>query len=472
MKKQIIAATMSAMFLVSAMANVIHADTLANNQNQSESAEISQNRTTTVLNDSELFVELEKDLRQSAKYMVINLYNNVFTEDYQLSYTDYQDAMYALKAGVKNERVIEKLNNTLKEKLTAYDDTFLNPYGSSGVQSFSLAIAILYLQEQGEDVTSYHGVNLLDKLEQTFLQEQEVNPYVYPYLTAVIKNTDKDFTEIKKKVTEDVLKCYVSNETGTGIDYWGVSVDNNGQVLTALAGEYKTNAKVKEKVDAALMWNDTQKDATGAIISWGEANASATAMALRAAAQFGDMETAKGYYMAMEQFQSATKEGAYTYAGEDSIFSSRDALTGLLAYRKSLKGESLFEVVYKQDNEWMYENDPTSQAEVEILLINPAPTAEPENTPVPTTTAEPENTPTPEPTQMPTAKPDATQISSDSDAAALQSNKPQTLATDNISEAPKTGDVSDAGRFVVLAVWAVAVLAAVKGGKKERYGKI
>lgn len=289
----------------------------------------------------DVLVDVEAKLKASADYLMGNLKNTIFSEEYAISYTDYQDAMFAMKAGAVDKEVIDKLNAVLKDELKTYDNTFLNPYESVGVKSFALAVAVLYLEEIGENPADYQGKNLLDELKNSVLTEEEMNPYVYPYISAVKDIMDD---EVEAKIQDDVLSYYVDNETGTGIDYWGVSADNNGQVLTALTNWYETNEAVKEKVDAALAWNATQKDETGAIISWGSANASSTAMALRGAAQFGKMEDAKSYYEALEQFGSTNNAGAYTYMGEDSIFSSRDVLIGLLAYRNQLQGKDLLGV--------------------------------------------------------------------------------------------------------------------------------
>lgn len=363
MKKQILSIAMAAVMTMGAASGVSAAEL----QNTSQTVTSTQNSTTDVL------AAVEADVAKSAQYLMSNLEQSIFAESYQMSYNDYQDAMYALKAGAENEKVTEKLNVALKEQLAGDMSTFLNPYGAAGVQSMSLAIAVLYLQEQGADVTAYEGINLLQKLEQTFLQEEEPNPYAYQYILAAFENAGEEKEAVEKKATEAVLGYFVSDETGTGINYWGVSADNNGQVLTALVKKYQTDTEIKDKVQAALDWNLSQKDESGAIVSWGSANASSTALALRAAAQFGRMEDAQVYYAAMKQFQSDLVQGAYTYAGEASIFSSRDALTGLLAYQNSLQGKSLFAVRYvKQEEE----------------IPTPAPTPEPKqdgNTPAPNT---------------------------------------------------------------------------------------
>lgn len=424
MKKQMIATTMAAALIMSALmvpSQVTWAAAV------SENVTISQKQ-------SDILAEVEADLKASANYMMTNLENTIFAADYQISYTDYQDAMFALKAGAENDKVIGKLNAVLKEKLAAYDETFLNPYASTGVQTFALAAVTAYLQEQGVDVTAYEGINLLTKLEETFFAEAEPNPYVYQYISAIAANTDKLSEKTINKVKTDVLSYYVSSEAGTGIDYWGVSADNNGQVLTALVDIYGKDADVKSKAAAALDWNASQKDASGAIVSWGAANASATAMAMRAAAQFGRMDEAEAYYKAMEQFRSTVNDGAYTYSGEDSIYSSRDALTGLLAYRNALQGKDLFAITDRQEP-----SQPTQK---------PQPSEKPVISETPVSTV---NT-----TVLP--------LSSD----ALQQPLGKADSTASV-KAPKTKDASRTG--VLAAVMAVSggAFVLMKDNRKKRY---
>lgn len=411
MKKQILSVVMAAVLTVSALAVTT--------------------KTTTAAQMPE---GLEAKIEATAGYMMTDLANKLAQEGYKVSYTDYQDATVILKAGAKNVQVVEKLNAELKAQLDAYNpDTFLNPYGSAGVQSLTYATAILYLEEQGEDVKAYDTHDLVSKLETIFTEEAEPNPYAYQYVAAVADNTKGLSANVTAKIKEGVLSYYVAGDKGTGIDYWGVSADNNGSVLTALVSQYKTDADIQAKVDAAIAWNGTQKDATGAITSWGSANASSTAMAMSMAARFGKFEEAKSYYDAMVQFESQAGDGAYTYMGDVSAFSTRDALTGLLAYRNGLAGKSLFAVTERPVQ-------PTA---------TPAP-VEPSKAPV-------------EPSKAPavTTAPGQNAEADRSDAPkATQPATPEAPAT-----APKTGDTANVATMIVCMGACLAVITAVKSRK-------
>lgn len=371
---------------------------------------------------------LEQEILAASENLAKNLEETVAASDYQPSYNEYLDAMLCMKNQKVSEELLTKMDNALQEKVAAYDDTFLNPYASTDVKSYALAAAILYLEERGTDVTNYNGKNLIAMLKDTFMQEETPNPYVYSYIKAILQNEKVQDTAVQQRVKDGVLSYYVDDAvSGSGIDYWGVSADNNGQVLTALADEYKTDADIKSKVDAALAWNKTQTDATGAVVSWGTPSSNSTALALRCASQFGAMEEAASYYNALMQFKSTTTKGAYTYAGEDSIYSTRDALTGMMAYRAALNGTSLFAVVYQAGGQ------------------KPLETEQPDGEKKDESSQKDQNTPVPQ--------------SSASDTPG------QASVTTGVGNAPKTGDTSYPTAMVVVMVMAVAAAAVVKGGR-------
>lgn len=358
--------------------------------------------------DAALKSEVELALSKTASYMMGQVKENLITNGSPVSYMDYQDVMFCLKAGVVDVDVILFLNEALTAQ-AANETNFLNPYETENMQTYIYAVTTLYLQEIGEDAHNYAGVDFAARLQESYEKETISNPYVYPYLNAAA-----DSDEVRNKVTQDVFTYYVDDATGTGIDYWGVSADNNGQVLTALVNEYKNDEAVQKKIDAALDWNAAQCDESGAVVSWGAPNPNSTALALRAAAEFGRMKEAKGYYEALKQFASTNTPGAYTYMGEDSIFSSRDALTGLLAYRNALEGKTLFAVTDTFRNMTPKPWTPYEQPKEEV------------------------NSPAPE---NGTSKPPV--------------------------QSPKTADESSIMLFVMLMAVSVAVPAVIKGGRRK-----
>ncbi len=364
--------------------------------------------------------ELDDELKATAEYVsdvvIRGQADKVEAGTATFGYNDYLRAVYCLKAGYLNEDVAEALDTALASSVADYDeDKFMGT--GKGTHSYGLAIAILYLQERQADVTDYQDVNLLEKLNTTFLNETGINPYSYQMVAAVTRLTEYDWDDAVDKIKTDVLAGYENSNSGVGYNYWGISADNNGQVLTALAGLYTDN-DIKEKIDAALVWTKSTADASGAIVSWGSANPDSTALALKFAAAF-ESSDAENYYNALGQFKSENTKGVYTYSGKDNLFATVDALSGLVAYSNSQAGKDIFAIKNMKEEE-------------------------PEPTPNPTETPEP----TPNPTETPESTPEADNNQ--------EGNAGQESNTDNMDKTPETGD-DGIVYFVIAAVSVVGM---------------
>ncbi len=359
--------------------------------------------------------DLDDELKTTAEYVsdvvIKGQADKVEAGTASFGYNDYLRAVYCLKAGYLNEDVAEALDAALAAGVADYDESSFMGTGN-GTHSYGLAIAILYLQERQADVTDYQDVNMLEKLNSTFLNETNINPYSYQMVAAVTRLTEYDWDDAVDKIKTDVLAGYKNGESGVGYDYWGISADNNGQVLTALTGFY-TDEDIREKIDAAIEWTKSTADASGAIVSWGSANPDSTALALKFAAAFGSSDAAT-YYSALGQFKSENTAGVYTYSGRDNLFATVDALTGLLAYSNAQAGKDVFAIK-------------------NVVAAEP----DPEPTPNPN---EPDANVTPETT--PAADDNKTE------------NAGQESNTDNIDKAPETGDDS----IVLFVLAAVSVM--------------
>lgn len=181
---------------------------------------------------SDLEQSVEKDLKATAGYVMSQIKAKLQDSTYVPRYNDYTQTMLAVKAGVTDTDV----TNALTAALKAEDSAVLNPQGE-GTKSLSIAAAILYLNELGENPAEFNGQDLVTLLYNTFMTETDMNPYTYQYVNAAalqsVKDVDK-LTEILNKIHADVENdYYVDGESGCGIDYYGVSVDNNANVLSA-----------------------------------------------------------------------------------------------------------------------------------------------------------------------------------------------------------------------------------------------
>lgn len=162
-------------------------------------------------------------------------------------------------------------------------------------------------------------------------------------LTVIVNHKEKlkDSATVEKVFLDGVAAVYQTTEDGaTGWDNWGISVDNNGNVIAALAPFYHTDETIKSQIDAALVWVETMKsdDGYASDLKYGtSANANSTGVMLRAFAAMGDSEKALETYSLLQQFRSPEIEGAYTYYGSENLAATKDALVGLNSYAALLE---------------------------------------------------------------------------------------------------------------------------------------
>lgn len=332
MKKQIISMALSTMLL----STTIFAGTTMNCY-AAESMSV----------DESVKEAVQADMENTASYLFGIIQERISAEGYTFSYNDYVQAMLCLKSGQKNDDTVKLLT----ENLMKSENTILNP-SYNGIKSLSIAAAILFLNETGLDVTDFNGENLMDKLYDTFMAETSPNPYTYQYVNAAYAtydgNAEKE-QEVLAVIKEAVMDSFVDGDSGTGIDYWGVSADNNGSVLSAWKSFYGVDEDITSKVDKSIEWTTAQANDTGAIVSWGSANSDSTGLALRLCAEYGKLEAAESLYEGTEQFKSTTTEGAYTVSGRDNTMATVDILWGLVAYDKAIDGHWIFDMVESEE---------------------------------------------------------------------------------------------------------------------------
>ena len=283
-----------------------------------------------------------------------------------VSYNDFKNYALILKAGISDDTVTNSLIDYIKNHF--YSDGTANLEGDFYPAAWYVYI-ITFLNETKEDASDFNGINFNKLLEDYYLDSSnDVNIYMEQYIAAAVEFNRDAFTnpdDILTKAKNTVLDSYKDDASGTGIDYWGISVDNNGQCLSVLAPYYASDDDIKNKADAALAWTETQFSENNAILSWGSESASSTALALKAFAEFGDMENASRAYGGLLTLKASDIEGAYTgYTGSSDLsFSTPDALMGLLAYYRALAGKSTLEVVKADEPETTAEAESAAQTE-------------------------------------------------------------------------------------------------------------
>lgn len=332
---------------------------------------------------------VKAELDATAGAMCNYIKNKISDGQSAIDSTDIKNYTLILKSGYSDENVTRELLNYVKGLIDDKDNPISATYtdfSGNAALSNDYPYIIAFLNEAGENSSDFNGYNFNSALEEAFLDEAvDVNPYLQQYIVSAVNFNRKAFInpdKIIKKAYKAVLDSYTTDENGnSGIDYWGVSVDNNGQCLCVLKSLYTTDNDVKEKLDAAISWTAAQFSDKGEIISWGSPNSSSTALAMKVFSEYNDLNNAKRAFNGMASFKSSSIEGVYEsinyQTGEaeaDYLYTTPDALMGLLAYYRAIEGIGTLDVIVPDKNtEPDTTKEPADQQETTSALETTAP---------------------------------------------------------------------------------------------------
>lgn len=305
---------------------------------------------TPVLADTPKSNEVKAELDATALYILGSIKSNI--DSNSITYNDYKHYALTLKAGISDNDVTNSLVDFLK-------DNFHNDGSTSITGTFYPATwytyIITFLNEIDMNPSDFNDINFIKLLEDYYLNtDNSIECYIEQYIFAILIQNEDDFSnpsDVKAKIEDSILKLYVDRgDDGVGINHWGIYTDNNGQCLITLKSLYSTDQVTKDKVDAAITWTANQLTSDGTVFAFGSASVSGTALALKALAEYNDVENAAKAYEGLKTLKSSTTSGAYPdYAGKDDPnFSSPDALIGLLSYYRSIEGYDTLEVITKE----------------------------------------------------------------------------------------------------------------------------
>lgn len=260
-----------------------------------------------------------------------------------------RDLILANQVGLDVTSQIETFLETTKTLFA--DGGLLNEASNtSGYYAANYAELIELVNITNQDASNFNGVNLYaafnDSLKDVTVANLSDSNYFNPYLISEIhaclssySANLTDYETINANLNEAVMTITDAN----GVVYWGYSADNDGNVLSGFTDFYNSNSEFAAIIDS-LVAKHTSTTATsdgtiytdpetGAVYTWGAINPDSTALSLAFLSEYGDATAATIKYNALvENFKSSTTTGAFTYLGDDSLYASRDALTGLVAY--------------------------------------------------------------------------------------------------------------------------------------------
>lgn len=305
------------------------------------------------------------------------------TANYILSQTDFSDLadtskfynasrnlILCIRSGADCETATNTYLAAVKQLINT--DGTLNvaiaDYGYPNDIYSSYAYILIVLALTNNDATDFNGTNLVltfnnilrDATDDSLLNGYDsvnftntgINPYHVGTITsacAAYKDSMPDYESISAKF-KNALTTLTSE--GKGIDYYGLSADNNAIVYPHFIDMYNYDDVVKALIDSVLNYTEEtffdENDGTthtiyndymtGAVID--EPSPNSTALSLALYAQFGKNELAAKSYNALMTYKSATTCGAFTYYGSDNIYVAQDALIGLTTYMNSLENKN------------------------------------------------------------------------------------------------------------------------------------
>lgn len=259
--------------------------------------------------------DVQKEATAACAYLEANGLNS-FTAD------SSRDFLLFLRAGADVSAYKDAYLQSVKDKLHETDGRL------GSMQLF--ANVLLCLDHLGEDVTDFAGFDLpalyaaIDPAAPDY-----GNPYYYKEAmeSAAAFVDDKTFQD---GLLDGLLSFY---KMGEGMDYYGCSSDNTAYFLATLAA-YSGTRDVSAYINDAKTVLENHKTQGGYFsdAQYGtEPNADSTALALMAYAALGDTEKCAEIYSDLAGFKGSG-DGIYTYAGADSAYATRDALTAFGYY--------------------------------------------------------------------------------------------------------------------------------------------
>lgn len=201
-------------------------------------------------------------------------------------------------------------------------------YGQESTYLYALVIACL--NEFEVDTENFNGYNLNDLfLNSDITLIDSVYYYREIFEICVKINAPTNFT---KDILNQLLAGYTLNQ---GYNYWGYGCDNTAHFLSSL-GIVKNlfSREISEYANDAFILLEEYKTENGYFYDaqYGtDANANSTACVLMAYSIWENEKSHEIYDM-LSKFES-TNTGVYTYEGDESEFSTKDALTAFYYYQ-------------------------------------------------------------------------------------------------------------------------------------------
>lgn len=294
--------------------------------------------------ESQELTDVNREACATAEYLL----NALNTAD--ISPYNYKEVILILRSGIDSGDLLHRYCNLMESNIT---DGRLMIEGSENITMYAAYLIVLALH--GDNALNVNGNNIaeaFDRLLASYTSAEELNtavenPYYYDFIVPAVFAYE-DYMEhsdsVKKLLRDAIMLNYKRTEAGCGIDYWGISGDNNAAVLPAL-NYFSNSIEIADAIADAVTFNNSLiMEDGGSRFDNGEystaSNANSTGAALYLYSVLKN-ENNKNSYHALLNFKSALTPGAYTYYGEDNMYATVDALKGMIAYQMMLDNKGL-----------------------------------------------------------------------------------------------------------------------------------
>ena len=237
----------------------------------------------------------------------------------------------------------------VKANLDANGGKIVSSYGENLSTYAAVIIALFNFHVDPADFRGYDITKAFLAMDPTV---EPVSPNYYRIITSALM-----FCDDSDKFLEAVCDTYISSyyTMGKGVDYYGFSCDNTAYFIDAIAIGNFALKKYKDVLDDALKVLDTYKVDGGYCFNpeYGtEPNANSTALALMAHSAYTDgpqeshsyFDLLNGIYADLCAFESTTT-GVFTYDGDESAYTTKEALIALSYYYLDALIQEIFEDV-------------------------------------------------------------------------------------------------------------------------------
>lgn len=310
--------------------------------------------------------EVTKESGETAKYLLkSNLESDMYSQmlDTSTFYNLSRNLFFALRSGVDCEANINAYIASLPQYVNSDGTLTLNisDYGYPNDIIACQAYLLNVLTASGYNPADFNNINYVSAFS-AMLQNTNADSFTYstdpvtyenegmnPYFIGVLYSTVSTYANQindSSTVLNSIRTALGNISDENGVNYYGYSADNNGLVLPGFASLYSSDDNYKMLVNNALAYTKQHNfDATtgaATVIDYTTGlpmpSCNSTGLATALYSTFGYNAEAAMSYNALMTFASDTTPGAYTYYGTDSIFSTQDALVGLVSYQYILAG--------------------------------------------------------------------------------------------------------------------------------------